>query len=132
MLINATPAQAKKSGEFARQMSRELKSSSEQRRVPAREDALPISALGKPDTQNLLRSQLSRLSLRDGGIDNIEPETRSLVVALVLALHESAPYRVNQLVMELEAEGNFGAAELVRDIVGGGRRGGVTPRLSGW
>ena len=86
--------------------------------LPPRSDA-PLIGSRTADVDALAELLLA-ISQRPGGFGDLDPEVRSLLTTLVLALQEAAPYRVTQLVMELEASGHSEAAGLIREITGRG------------
>lgn len=132
VLLKATPEEAKfVQGETARL-------SKEQRHRDASSDrqaALGIPQPFLPETTQVerysrsLKDQLRHLG--DGGLASTNPEVRQLIVLLVLSLHESSPYRTSQLVAELEAEGNYTGAALIRQIISEGGGGTSTQALIG-
>ena len=89
-------------------------------KTPRIEYAPPIALPGAHDPlrgYDALKARLTGLAGPDGGLDALDPEVRGLIVALVLALQEAAPFRIEQLIRELELESHHAAAQLVRTIV---------------
>lgn len=79
-----------------------------------------LTALPGPETRfagyEELKQRLTRFGA-DGGLESLPDEAQALIVAVVLALHESAPFRLEQLLYELDAEHHYAAAAWVRKIV---------------
>lgn len=79
-----------------------------------------LKALPGPETRFAgyedLKQRLTRFGA-DGGLEALPDEARALIVAVVLALHESAPLRAQELLHELDAEGHHAAAVWIRKII---------------
>lgn len=79
-----------------------------------------LKALPKPQRRLAgyedLKHRLTGLSA-DGGLESLPDEAQALIIAVVLALHESAPMRVEQLLYELDSEEQHSAAQWVRKII---------------
>ena len=112
VLITVTPEQA-------RTVETVIKSKRMKENVPRPQldhsftKALPVS---QKRSYEDLKQRLSGLGA-DGGLESLPDEAEALIVAVVLALHDSAPFRVEQLLYELDAEHHYAAAEWVRKII---------------
>lgn len=115
VLISVTPQEARivEGAVKARRLS-------ETPKPPQIDYTAPIALPGAQDSSrgyDALKARLSDMGGSGRGVDALDPEVRSLIVALVLALNEAAPFRIEQLTRELEMDRHHDAAQLVRSIV---------------
>lgn len=114
VLVTVTPEQA-------RTVETVLKARLAKESAPLKElGHSTLKALPGPQTRLAgyedLKERLTGLGPH-GGLESLPDEAQALIVAVVLALHESAPFRVQQLLYELDAEHHYAAAEWVRKII---------------